>query len=49
MLILSNEIPITWCVFKESVKISTPESPSSTDDPALDFSALNVFAHRAGI
>jgi len=45
--VLSSKIPVRWCVFKESVKVCTPESPSSADDAPLDFSATDVFAHRA--
>src|SRR5260370_22119367 len=43
----SSKIPVRWCVFKESVKVCTPESPSSADDAPLDFSSTDVFAHRA--
>src|SRR5437870_11665409 len=44
--VLSSKIPLTGSFFKESVKVCTPESPSSADDSTLDLSALNVFTHR---
>src|SRR5260370_2098417 len=43
--VLSSKIPVRWCVFKESVKVCTPESPSSPDDAPLAFSAPTAFAH----
>jgi len=49
LIIVSSKIPVTGRVRKESVKVCTPESPPSTDNAPFDFSALNVFAHRAGI
>jgi hypothetical protein len=45
--ILSSKIPVRWRVFKESVKVCTPKSPPSTDDPPFDLATLHVFPHSA--
>ena len=49
VIILSSKIPLTGRVFKESVKVCTPKSPSSADDAPFDLAALDVFAYRPGI
>src|ERR1700730_4946855 len=45
--ILSGKIPFRGCVFKESVKICTPKSPSFSDDFSPDFAAFYVFSYRS--
>jgi Sigma-70 region 2 len=49
VLILSTKIPITRRISKESVKVCTPKFPSSSNNSALNLSALNVFANRSRI
>jgi hypothetical protein len=43
--ILSTKVPVTGCVFKESVKVRTLKSPPPADDTAFNLSAMNVFTH----
>ena len=45
VIILSCEVPTSGSVFKESVKVCAPKSPSFSDDSVLDFSAFYVFPH----
>jgi hypothetical protein len=45
VIIPSSEIPARWRVFKESVKVCTPKSPTPADKASLDLSASYVFAH----
>src|SRR2546422_5442779 len=47
VIIFPGEVPVTGRVRKESVKVRTPESPTSTDDSPLDLSTLDVFPHGA--
>jgi hypothetical protein len=47
VIILSSQIPVTTRVFKESVKVCTPESPASADDSPLDLATQDVFPYRA--
>jgi hypothetical protein len=49
VLILSNKVPVTGRFFKESVKVCTPKSPASADDPALDLPSAYILTHRPGI
>jgi hypothetical protein len=49
VIILSCKVPLRGRVFKESVKVRTPKSPSSTDDTTFDLSAVHIFAHSSRI
>jgi hypothetical protein len=43
--IVSWKVPLTGCIFKESVKICTPKSPPFSYDFAPDFTTFYVFPH----
>ena len=45
VIILSSKIPLRGCIFKESIKVCTPKSPSISDDFAPDFVVFYVFPH----
>ena len=45
VIIPSSKIPVTGRVFKESIKVRTPKSPPSADDPPLNLATSNVFAY----
>jgi hypothetical protein len=45
VIALSFKIPFGRCIFKESVKVCTPKSPSFSDDFALYFASFYVLPH----
>jgi hypothetical protein len=45
VIALSSEIPVRGRAFKKGVKVRTPKSPASSDDPSPDFAAFYVFPH----
>jgi hypothetical protein len=45
--ILSTKVPSRGCVFKESVKVRTPKSPSFSDDFSPDFAPFYVLPYTS--